>query len=310
MRSANERTAGLCLQVVKKQVPENHIFIVKEKPFSHAVVKTFELGINQNNEWTLALDADIILTSHAVEQMVRFAETLSDQFYVYQGVVLDKLFGDFRSGGPHLYRTKYLSKALTFIPHDGLILQPESYTYKRMAENGFHFYFGVQCFGVHDYLQYYKDVYRKSFVHAKKHQMRTYAFLENWSKSGSEDKDFEMALLGYSDGLAFMEDVEIDTDFFQKMSEKALKYKSLKEKDNDLGDINQHFADKIIEGFEPSPQWEQKMNDPNKYLKRSDVPKNSKPLNLSQKVLLKSARALDAISNNFKSLAGRSPKID
>ena len=79
---------------------------------SKAVTKTFEIGLEKNKEWTLAIDADIILAENAIQNMIESASKLSDKLYIYQGYVIDKIFGTAREGGPHLYKTSHLIDAL------------------------------------------------------------------------------------------------------------------------------------------------------------------------------------------------------
>ena len=102
IRSAGERTLDLCHSLVSEQVEEQNIFIIKEKPFSKAVLKNFEIGIENGHKYTLAIDADILLYNKSIELLVKNFSNLTEDYFVYQGLVYDKFFNKFRGGGPHI----------------------------------------------------------------------------------------------------------------------------------------------------------------------------------------------------------------
>ncbi|MCO4822492.1 MAG: hypothetical protein KC469_10515, partial [Flavobacteriaceae bacterium] len=61
IRSVGERTTDACFKIISKQVPKTHIHIISEVPFSKAVTETFKIAIRENRNWTLAVDADLLL---------------------------------------------------------------------------------------------------------------------------------------------------------------------------------------------------------------------------------------------------------
>ena len=218
IRSTGERTEQACYNSVLQQVRKENIFIVNKKPFSEAVRANFKIGIEQNKPWTLALDADLILAKGAISQMIVKLEELGDNYYIYQGWVYDKFFKGFRTGGPHLYRTSLLQKGITFIPKEGKSLRPESDTYRAMQEIGYHYYVDNRYYGLHDFEQYKRDIYRKFFLHSKKHRSYVKQFMESWKHDILLDADYSIALKGLSDGLLYDGEVLIDTDFFAEKS--------------------------------------------------------------------------------------------
>lgn len=243
IRSSNERTIQSCLGLVKRQIPENQVFEVNERPFSKAVKKTFEIGIREGKKWTLAIDADILVKDHAISEMISSFSKLDNSYYVYQGYIFDKFYQKFRRGGPHLYRTSLLKKAINLIPKEGTSLRPESATYLKMKELGYHYFYDTKWFGLHDFEQYYEDIYRKFFLHAKKHQHQAPSFLETWKNEILEDKDVVYALKGLSDGLIFEGITYVDTDFFKKKSAHLIEQLNFVEKSNKIDEsvIASHF---------------------------------------------------------------------
>ena len=248
VRSTNERTTFSCLDLLRKQVDEENIVCINETPFSKAVQKTFAIGIDNNKDWTLAIDADILVTNDCIKSLINLAETLEDYFFEIQGRVLDKLYGVPRGGGPHLYRTKYLRTAISFIPEEGTSLRPESDTYDAMSEIGYHYFFGKDIYGIHDYEQYYKDLYRKGFIHAKKHWRYLSHFQNYWFENANIDVDFKIALLGFNQAEHYKDTVYVDRNFFPLEINNYLATINLTEK-FDLEKVDIDFVEKMISTY-------------------------------------------------------------
>jgi len=162
IRSADERTTELCRQLVSEEVPNKNIQIIREAPFTKAVRKTFELGIERGLPWTLAIDADVLIRPEAIIDLLRFSEKADDNIFEFQGLVLDKLFSTYRPAGNHLYRTSLLHKAIDYIPCDGLSGRPETTTLRNMESQGHPWILSDIIFGIHDYEQYYRDIYKST----------------------------------------------------------------------------------------------------------------------------------------------------
>lgn len=271
IRHTNERTLAYCIKQLEKQVPEENLFIINETPFSKAVKRTFEIGIDCNKDWTLAIDADILVTEDCIAKLVSVAENLEDYFFEIQGRILDKFYGVPRGGGPHLYRTKYLPKAINFIPTEGTSLRPESDTYDRMAEIGYHFYFGKEIYGLHDYEQFYKDIYRKGFLHAKKHWRYLSHFKNYWNIEKATDKDFLVALYGFEQAQSFNEIVFVDRNFFPKQLNDYLNENGLVEK-NKIVNIDSLFVKNELSNYiQNKTKLKEIENQYFNFIKRSDL---------------------------------------
>ena len=90
----------LCKQLIVDQgVSAENLAVVKEAPFSAALKKSFELGMECGLKWTFCIDADVLLRPGAVETMVNLAEQEDEQVCEIQGFILDKFFGGPRNGG-------------------------------------------------------------------------------------------------------------------------------------------------------------------------------------------------------------------
>lgn len=213
IRSANERTEGLCKKLILDQgISENQLFIVKEVPFSAALKKSFETGLEQNRKWTYCIDADVLLQPESIQKMIDLAEKEKENVCEIQGFVMDKFFGGPRQAGNHLYRTSLLSKMIDNIPREGTDIRPERYALGKMAEQGYTWK-SVPCIvGLHDEYQSYFDIFRKSFVHGVKHLDRAELLVKTWRQKCDKDPDFKVALKGFSDSIANTKSTYINSE--------------------------------------------------------------------------------------------------
>lgn len=198
IRSIGERTEAVCHALACAQVPEENIVIVRERPFGAAVRKTFRLGIERGLPWTLAVDADVLLRSNAVDDLIGWAAKQPDNLFFVNPTVADKLLGQIRPAGVHLYRTTLIEKALKHTDDIDTHARPESLVYARMAMTGFtSLQLQGMVVGLHDFEQSYRDIYRTAYVHALKHPP---ALMEPciaaWQRQADDDPDFRVALLG------------------------------------------------------------------------------------------------------------------
>lgn len=202
IRSSNERTEALCEKLILNQhVPRCDIFIVHKTPFVEAMKESFKIGIKQGHSWTICVDADILLRYGVIEKMIQHAEKNSRNLCEVSGVYFDKFFGSFRGGGIHLYKTSLLHKVIINIPRNGLDIRPESCTLRKMKGLGYKQILAPIIIGIHDFEQHYRDIARKFFLHSIKHTKIIGLLINYWNTTGIEDKDYQAALFGISEGL-------------------------------------------------------------------------------------------------------------
>jgi len=251
IRSVNERTESICIEKILDQgiLPEN-VVIVKESPFANTLKKSFEIGVERNKKWTLCIDADVLLKSQSIVSIIEYADKQDNKTFEVQGYVLDKFIDGPRMAGNHLYRTEFLPIALEIWPIVKDEIRPEGSLLKLMASNGFPYVIYNEILGLHDFGQYYSDIYRKSFIQSRKHLHFTNLFVDTW-KSDSKDKDYQVALRGFADGIANTDEVLVDkknqviSNGFEQLfiEDKSV----LEESEITLGDV-----DSIIEKWTPS----------------------------------------------------------
>jgi hypothetical protein len=230
LRSAGERSFHACKALLLAQVPESCVQVVTEVPFESALMKTYEIGIECGDEWLMSLDADVFLREGAVATLFSAAKNLPRRYFQIEGLVQDKLTGIYRKAGHRMYRTKYLKTALRLMPAPNTEIRPEYVTLQRMEATGFPSLEIKSVMGVHDYEQFFRDIYRKAFVHANKHQIWLPQLISRWKKLAVEDDDFLIALRGLYDGLVSLANVKIDTRDYGAAARRAIGDLGLQEK--------------------------------------------------------------------------------
>jgi len=220
IRSSGERTEQACKNLILEQgIPAENLFVLREAPFSKALRKSLELGLERGLKWTLCNDADVLLRPAAVKTMLALAEQQEEQIFEVQGFILDKFLGGPRNGGIHLYRTSLLPKALENIQLEAGNIRPEFHTLKAMAALGHPWKTVPYLVGIHDFEQYYLDIFRKCFIHAHKHADMAELFLSFWREKAGSDRDYAVALHGFASGVEHTGDVSIDSglDMYQAL---------------------------------------------------------------------------------------------
>lgn len=210
IRSVGERTTDLCKFIIEKQVLRKNIFIIEETPFSKAVRKTFEIGLNNNLPWTVAVDADVLLHSKGLQTLINCAESYQQPFFKGNCKGVDKFFGSTRTICPHIYTTSYFDYAILAFPEEET-LRPESHVLDIVNEK---FQLSVAFFpniiALHDFGQDYEDIFRKTTIYAKKHLRKIDYFIKYWGSNLNSDYDYIVALTGLFKGLFNHDSVTID----------------------------------------------------------------------------------------------------
>ena len=252
IRSVEERTLAYCQFLLEKQGYKD-VVTIQESPFSLAVRKSYELGSQSGKKWTLCIDADVLVKKGAIQELIQYAESLEENVFEVQGTFIDKFLAIRRTGALHLYRSSLLPKALEVIPPEGSTLRPEGSTLKAMAALGYPFALTDILVGIHDFEQYYADIYRKCYTHAHKHS-KFIADIESYWKAHQIDKDYEVALLGCRAGKVYEQTVYIDKRFLAEEAEEVLLLKKIKEKPPiDPATFDPDIVGKIVDSFSIDP---------------------------------------------------------
>ncbi len=255
IRTVRERTFEACRELVFKQIPKHLVYIVSEQPFETTLRRCYEIGIDSGAKWMMTIDADVLLREGAIKDFLLEAEALPHNYFQLEGLLHDKLTGIYRKVGHRIYRTEYLNKAINLLPQPREAIRPEYTTLLRMEKLGYLSQEVNIVFGIHDYEQYFSDIYRKAFVHAQKHPQWIPDFIKRWKCQASQDEDYRIALRGLYDGLLCTQQVAIDKRDFIQNAKFALEDLELSKKNQiQVADIGFRYVDSILSAMEPLAQ--------------------------------------------------------
>lgn len=244
VRSTGERTKDACIQsVLNDGIDEPSIQIINETPFKKALETCFRTAIEKNVKWLLTIDADMIIVPGTLQPFFEAAEQLPDHFLQVQGKIIDKFTGMIRKGGPRIYRVRLLKKALELSESLEDHIRPESRIISIMGDLGYPSRYISPIICLHDFEQYYSDVYRKSYVHAVKHEKNLSKILTNAARHKDHDADYRIILKAVYDSLSGNSQVKIDKRILADESNQALDELGLTEK---KGHVDQYEIEKLI----------------------------------------------------------------
>ena len=230
LRNSGERTFSCCKKLLTLQVPEEHIAVIEEAPFSAALKKSLQIGLENGRKWTLCIDADVLVKTNVIPSLIEAIENTDDNVFEIQGLVLDKFFPILRPAGNHLYRTELMEMAIKCIPEEGTSLRPESDMLNEMSARGYPWHQIDLIVGLHDFKQNYSDIYKKCFLQAHKHK-EIISFVERyWDSKKKEDNDFRVALLGVRAGKIYNKNVFVDRNFLSSETNDVLTLMKIQEK--------------------------------------------------------------------------------
>jgi hypothetical protein len=119
---------------------------------------------------------------------------------------------------------------LEYMPAEGVSLRPDTDAAIRLATLGYTHPRNDTIIAVHDFEQFYRDIYRKAFVHAHKHVEHVTYFEDLWNRLAECDSDYHVALRGLRDGRLFEGKVSHDIRRFPRDLSVVLYEHGLKEK--------------------------------------------------------------------------------
>jgi hypothetical protein len=230
IRSASERTLDGCRALLSRQLPEGAVHVLDERPFEAALRACYRIGIESEVEWMVTVDADVLPRPGAVRDLLAVAESLSDDYLQIEGLIHDKLLGGYRTAGHRVYRTRHLQKALDALPPDATQIRPETWVIERLAGEGHRSTTCEVIFGVHDYEQFYRDIYRKSFVQGQKFREWLPRVVPRWRDLADDDPDFRVAMRAFFDGFESPELASLDARRYADRAADALRRLGINEK--------------------------------------------------------------------------------
>ncbi len=223
VRSAGERTTAACLSLIRNFIPAERVRVINERPFTKAIAKAYELGIEADYKWTVSIDADVFVHRPGFEALLAVANDEPGSTFYVQGYTVDKYIPIVRTAGSGIYRTASLPEALKGIPHGKHPLRPETETVQAMIAKGYRFRRSPVVVGMHDFEQHYEDIIRKAYLHVRKHRNVLEEMLTYWRDNEVNDKDFSAALLGHQLSMRSAEAPRVDREFLRSTFATALR---------------------------------------------------------------------------------------
>lgn len=249
VRSVGERTQQACVaSLIAAGVPEHAVRVVNEAPFSQALARSFEIGLESGCKWTFCVDADMVFRSGAIATLLARAEAMEPSGLGVNSLMLDKFTIAIRTAGPHLYRTQHLTKALELLRASGQSIRPETALKHAMQREGHAWHLLPYVSGVHDFEQDYEDIFRKCYVHANKHLLHLPRLLPLWRELSEEDPDFRVAIEGAAFGIRERQAVTIDKRLTH-VNEAWLSLGIEEKSPLESGALNPAVVDALLEGW-------------------------------------------------------------
>ncbi len=166
--------------------------------------------MNATEEWLLVCDGDLLIDKQAISKFISETLRRADTVHHAQGFILDRLYGSVRKGGPRLYRCSEMPTLKKSIPPAGTSPRPESAMIRAHPSNNDGSIQLPYVVALHDFEQFYKDIYRKAFAHGQKHAEWAGTCLPMWKEMFLVDCDFRIAARGFCDGVQSSSRLETD----------------------------------------------------------------------------------------------------
>jgi len=215
VRTCGERTTQKCVELCEKQGKTE---IIEAVPFGESLRKSYKTAENYPSKWVCMIDADVLLLpgtlQGAIAELNNADAMGKPPFFCLDGFCQDKIMMKRRRAGVHIYRTELLEQAYQYI--DDLQLKPESHVRKSMALEGYRTYSKSPItFGLHDYEQFYTDLWRKSVCQTQKLPKRAIIAAPTWkilsTKTGAKkDDDYIVIYEAHKYGIKHNPQIVID----------------------------------------------------------------------------------------------------
>jgi hypothetical protein len=238
VRSSGERTLQVCVDLIKNQSNDFQVQVIEEQPFDKALLSCYKIGLKSGAEWLITVDADMYLVDDAIKTLLAEAEKMPPNYFQLQGTIFDYITGSVRWAGPRIYRTAFLAEAIRHLESSETRIRPEYSTIQHMAKMEYPSRSISKVLCLHDFDQYYKDLYRKAFVHAIKHDEMLTELVRRCKSEMTKYPDFRVILKGLWDGVGAGDGISIDSRLFTTSADIALSELQIVEKSDDLSTVS------------------------------------------------------------------------
>jgi hypothetical protein len=176
------------------------------------------------------VDADIIPAPDLYDKARACVDHVENDIGVITFMVQDKLLFGNRYMAIRIYRAAAIPDMLALMPPLGGGVRPESSTITRLVERGWRHKLVPEVLALHDYEQFYRDIYRKAYLHMQKHGARMARLLELWMRLADHDSDYQAALAGATDAMLERRPADCDASHAAFQNKDSLSRIGLEEK--------------------------------------------------------------------------------
>ncbi len=251
IRAHGERTEDLCRHLAEDQIDQSKVIVVHEKPFSKALRQSFQVAIELGTEWTICLDADVLLNENAIEKCMNELDTLLPHIFKAQPRLICKFHGAKLAAGFHIYRTSLLKKGIKYIPSDSKSLRPETAVLRGMIKEGYSIAHLDVIGGIHEYELFYADIYRRMRLRGTKGGIYEHNYLLTRFKQNKGDLDNIVAERALIDSKKFPLKIHSINAIKDEDIKVVLKELGLEEKEPLNVILNYDIVKKVISEFSP-----------------------------------------------------------
>jgi hypothetical protein len=159
------------------------------------------IGLDAGREFTLCVDADVVLAPGAIGRLVGNLRASPDAFFAC-GLLMDRYYGRPKARGAHLYRTSYLAEAEKAIPESEAVERPETAMKNVLLARGrTRGHVGDRLLGLHGYGQFYRDVFRTIACRGQKSPDEIQPLMRRFSRAAGKEIDLRVALWALIESL-------------------------------------------------------------------------------------------------------------
>ena len=203
LRTVGERTCDAASRIARMQVGRD-VRVVGGDTHEEAIACTYRAASKSSAEWIVAIDADVLLLRDGIARLrTRLAACPVDTGVFYPGV-FDKLYRMKRWAGLQVYRRARLDEIVAHFDkvRSQQTLKVEGRTIAEYRRNGGGVVFSHEVFALHDFWQYYRDLYRKGYLNALRNPGYNSRARRLWLKWGRKDADYRVLRAALEQALA------------------------------------------------------------------------------------------------------------
>lgn len=203
VRTVGERTENLCNELIVRYKNQNEpMFTVRRPTHVDAIQETLELAADQPGGWIVAVDADMLLYPGALNQMRTELNSVHENASVVHFAVSDKFYR-MRRWGVTAYRQCAAAEGAIVLSdiRKNPSLKIERALIRKLQEAGRIIDFSKTDVALHDFYQYYSDLYRKAYLNAVRNPAITKRAEKVWKRVATSDPDYIVILKGTHDAV-------------------------------------------------------------------------------------------------------------